>query len=107
MPNFFKKKNAEVAKRVFPTRHPYVKNEDGSRSNVKLLTVGFDDNTFVVPTMVRGKQLSNDDAVALARKKGLQHYPKFSTQEEADAWAEANHGNIRPSGRLKRKKNDG
>ena len=40
--------------RQFPTKHPYVKNKDGSESNVKLGTFGIDDKQYVIPTMVEG-----------------------------------------------------
>ena len=61
--------------RIFPTKHPFVKNKDGTRSNVKLATFSFGEGDkemhFVIPTMVGGKQLTNDEAVAKARQMGL------------------------------------
>jgi hypothetical protein len=101
MADWFKKKRDEVVRRVFPTRHPYKKNEDDSISNVRMMTVGFDDGTYVIPSMVRGKQLTQDEAVALARKKGLQKYPSFPTLDEAEKWVSEHHGRIDPRGRLR------
>ena len=90
--------------RIFPTKHPFVKNKDGTRSNVKLATFSFGEGDkemhFVIPTMVDGKQLTNDEAVAKARQMGLKSYPKFKTQKEADAYSKQIHGNINEQGFL-------
>lgn len=69
----------------FPTKHPFVENEDGTYSNVKTITVQFDDDKhYVLPTMVEGKQLSDDDAIKLAQEKGTSNYPSFDTAKEAE-----------------------
>ena len=90
--------------RVFPSSHPFVKNEDGSVSNVKLATFGFGDEKnpkyFVVPTMVNGYQLSNDDALTIAKQYGIARYPSFKTQESADEWAKSSHDKIDENGFL-------
>ena len=90
--------------RIFPTKHPFVKNKDGTRSNVKLATFSFGEGDkemlFVIPTMVDGKQLTNDEAVAKAKQMGLKSYPKFKTQKEADAYSKQIHGNINEQGFL-------
>ena len=90
--------------RIFPTKHPTVKNKDGSTSNVKIATFSFgegDQTVYVlIPTMVEGKQLTEDQAVAVAKKMGLNRYPKFKTQEEADAYAQQIHGSISEQGFL-------
>ena len=92
--------------RIFPTKHPFVKNKDGTRSNVKLATFSFGEGDkemhFVIPTMVDGKQLTNDEAVAKARQMGLDRYPKFKTGQEADAYSKKIHGNINEQGFLLR-----
>lgn len=78
----------------FPSPHPEVENEDGSKSHVKLATYEVDGKHRVLPTMVEGKDLSDDEVIASAQKYGLNNYPSFDTAEEADAWAKANHGKI-------------
>jgi hypothetical protein len=86
----------------FPTRHPMVKNPDGSSSNVVMssftFTEGGKDKTYVIPTMVDGIPLKNKDAVALARKHGMEKYPVFDSVPEAESWIQKNHGNIIPKG---------
>ena len=90
--------------RIFPTKHPFVKNKDGSQSNVKIGTFSFGEGDKTVhvllPTMVGGKQLDNKEAVEIAKKMGLSRYPKFKTQEEADAYAKKIHGSISEQGFL-------
>jgi hypothetical protein len=90
--------------RIFPTKHPFVKNKDGTRSNVKLATFSFGKGDkemhYVIPTMVGGKQLTNDEAVAKARQMGLKNYPKFKTLKEADTYSKKIHGSINEQGFL-------
>ncbi len=90
--------------RVFPTPHPFVKNEDGSMSNVKMATVTFgeaaDAKHYVIPTMVGGKLLPLQDAIEVARTFGLDRYPVFKDLTEAEKWAQLNHGNISETGWL-------
>lgn len=85
--------------RVFPTKHPMKGN-----SNVVMAGVNIDGMERVIPTMVDGKQLSVKEAVAIARRKGLDKYPAFKTVEEANAFAEKNHGNINEDGTLRKPK---
>ena len=87
-------------KSVFPTKHPFVSNDDGSKSNVILGTFEFDGNHVVIPTMVDGKKLSDKEAVSIARENGLQNYPTFDTAKEADRWAEENHSKINEDGEI-------
>jgi len=86
--------------RLFPTKHPFVDNKDGSKSNVKISTYQFDDDHILIPTMVEGKQLSDDEAISVAKKFGLHMYPKFKSAEEANKYAEQIHSNINESGFL-------
>ena len=90
--------------RVFPTKHPFVKNKDGSTSNVKLGTFSFGEGEkevhLAIPTMVDGKQLTDDEAVSVARKMGLNRYPKFKTKEQAESYIDKIHDKIDPSGFL-------
>jgi len=56
--------NKKLLFRIFPGNYPYVTNKDGTRSNVKTATVSFGEGDktmhLVIPTMVGGKQLTND-----------------------------------------------
>ncbi len=81
---------------TFPTEQPFIENVDGTRSNVMLSTFEFEGQHVVIPTMVGGKQLSSDAAVAIAREQGLVKYPTFGTQAEAQAWIDANHDKVAP-----------
>jgi len=85
----------------FPTRHPSVQNEDGSSSNVRLGTFGLDDKSYVIPTMVDGKQLTGIEALDIAKKHGINKYPEFNSVKQADDWAKKYHGNVQPDGSLK------
>lgn len=87
----------------FPTRHPTVANKDGSRSNVRIATFGFGKKFVAIPTMVGGRQLSDDAAVKKARRMGLSKYPSFKSQKLADQWAKKNHDKIDASGQVVRK----
>jgi len=60
------------------------------------MTVGIDDRTYVIPSMVGGKQLEEEEAIQLAQSQGLQNYPSFSTHEKAAQWIEENHGSQSP-----------
>lgn len=92
--------------KVFPTNHPF----KGGDSNVLLATTGgknpddptglTDEPVHVFPTMVEGKKLSGDAALAIAVENGLDNYPVFETIEDAQQWIDLNHGNIDPQGRL-------
>ena len=97
----------------FPTSHPMVDNGDGSVSNVVLGSWWFGGEEagatggreIVIPTMVDGKPLTDEEAIAIAREHGLDKYPQFGgTREEAEKaaskWAEENHGNINEAGQL-------
>jgi len=84
----------------FPTKHPSVQNQDGSQSNVILGTFGIDNKQYVIPTMVEGKKLTDDQAVSTAMKFGINNYPSFSDVPKADAWAKKYHGKVSPSGKI-------
>jgi len=99
--------NPEPEKKpVFPTKHPFVQNEDGSVSNVILS--GEDimtkddkyDYTIAFPTMVGGKRYSKDEAFQIAKDHGIENYPRFNSVKEMNQWAEQNHGNIDENGVL-------
>ena len=92
--------------KLFPTQHPFVKNKDGSVSNVVLSGEDILDDkgkylyTIAFPTMVGGKQLSKEDAFKVAQQQGIDKYPKFSSPQEMNAWAEKYHGSINEKGVL-------
>lgn len=95
--------NPEPKFKGFPSSHPFVSNKDGSKSNVKLATVGLGDKTFVIPTMVGGKDLSIQQAVKTAKDYGLSNYPSFTNPQDAESWSKKYHGSIDEKGRLKSK----
>jgi hypothetical protein len=91
--------------RIFPTRHPNVKNADGSESNVVMMGHGTETGReYVIPTMVEGRRLEPREAVKVARAQGIHNYPSFKTPQEGEAWAQANHGNIDEEGFLRKPK---
>jgi len=90
----------------FPTRHPVVPRLDGEMGGSNVVLSGFtfelEDGIvreFLIPTMVGGKQLSDEEAIAVAEEHGLGNYPSFAEPGEASAWAEANHHLIDESGK--------
>ena len=106
--NFYPQKKLTYDKRtrVFPTEHPMVKNKDGSVSNVILsgediLTPdGKYSYTVAFPTMINGKPYSKDEAFEIAKKQGLDKYPRFDSVKAMNDWAKENHGNIDENGYL-------
>ena len=90
--------------RIFPTKHPFVTNKDGTRSNVKLATFSFGEGDkemhYVIPTLVDGEQRTIQEAIEIAKGMGLDRYPKFKTAQEADAYSKKIHGSINERGFL-------
>lgn len=68
-----------------------VDNADGSRSTLKALTVGFDDKTYLIPTVWGGKIVDSDTAIANAKKQGLDNFPSYKSEAEATARYDAMH----------------
>lgn len=84
---------------TFPTKHPRVKNKDGSSSNVRLGSFTEGKKTYAIPTMVEGKQLKGKAPLDVAKKHGLSKYPSFDSVPKAEKWIQKNHGNIAAPGK--------
>ena len=50
------------------TSRKILRNPDQSFSTEQTITVGFGDKFFLIPTIVNGKQLSNEDAIQASQK---------------------------------------
>jgi hypothetical protein len=62
-----------------------VNNPDGSRSTLFQASVEVGGKTYNIPTVWDGKILKADDALERAKKEGLDKFPSYSSQEEAEA----------------------
>ena len=80
--------------RIFPGKYPYVKNDDGTVSNVMTSVIGVDDKFYVIPTMIGGKKYSVKDATNIAIKKGINNYPKYNTLPDAENFSKNIHDKI-------------
>jgi hypothetical protein len=76
---------------------PIVENEDGSFSTHRNMVASFDGKSYVIPTIYGGKQVSEDEAVAIFRQqKGIdpdtgQPMPSFNSDDEALAYEQEQH----------------
>lgn len=92
----------------FPDTHPFTQpyTHSGPPDNVHFIShtmeaPGSWGNTLqvVIPTLVDGVKLSDDEAIKRAETNGFNNYPAFISKWEADAWAENNYGLIGTDGR--------
>ena len=68
---------------------PMIGNADGSFSTEKTITVEIDGKFFNIPTIVNGKEVSEDEAVSLFRDGKNQAVGSYNSIAEAEAAAEA------------------
>ena len=61
-----------------------VDNPDGSRSTLYQITVQVGDKTYVLPTVWGGKIVSPDQAIQLAKQYGLDKFPVYGSDQEAE-----------------------
>jgi hypothetical protein len=67
-------------------------NPKGSRSTLFVSTFEVDGKTYAVPTVWDGKKHTPDEALARAKKDGLDKYPSYASQEEAKKRYDDMHG---------------
>ena len=62
-----------------------VTNPDGSRSSLYQITTEIEGKNYVLPTVWDGKILNSDEAIARAKEEGLDMFPSYATEDEAEA----------------------
>jgi hypothetical protein len=74
------------------TKRPIAKNSDGSISTVRSISVEFDGEHVLIPTVSDdGKVLSDEEAIEAYKKTG-KHLGKFSSSEDATKYSKELHG---------------
>ena len=69
---------------------PVVRNSDDSISTVLSITVGFGDKTYVLPRVVGGKVVSNQEAIDHFRQTG-EHLGAYDKQKDAEDYSQRLH----------------
>jgi hypothetical protein len=72
------------------TKRPQVKNPDGSISTVRSISIGEDGQSVLIPTVVDGKVVSDEEAIKHYESTG-EHFGKFKTESSATAYAQQLH----------------
>lgn len=72
---------------------PVVANKDGSYSTEKSFSIGTDEGETLIPQVVNGKMLSQEDATTHFKKTG-EHMGVFDTPEHADDYAQKTHNRV-------------
>lgn len=67
-----------------------VKNPDGSISTVRTISIGTDQGEVLIPTVIGGKVVTDDEAVNHFYKTG-EHFGVFDTPDNATRYAEWLH----------------
>jgi hypothetical protein len=63
----------------------------GQRSTLEIMTREIDGRTYLIPTVWDGKELQPEAATQRAMQAGLDQFPSYATQREADARYQAMH----------------
>ncbi len=71
---------------------PRVSNPDGSYSTVKTITIEEDGKTILIPTIINGKAVSNEEAIRSYHSSG-KHLGKFNSEQEAEKYDAQMHKN--------------
>ena len=69
---------------------PVVHNADDSISTVRSITVGFGDKTYVLPTVIGDKIVSNKEAIKHFKDTG-EHLGAFDTLADAEGYSQRLH----------------
>jgi hypothetical protein len=85
-----KPEGLKVSGNIDLTNRPVVANPDGSYSTEKSFSRGTDKGEVLVPSIVNGRMLSQDEAWKHYTKTG-EHMGIFDTPEHADTYAEKVH----------------
>lgn len=69
---------------------PRVPNADGSTSTVRSMSIGTDQGEVLIPTVIDGRLVTDDEAIAHYKRTG-QHLGIFDNPRDATAYAESLH----------------
>ena len=78
-----------MGERPIDKSRPKIDNGDGTFSTERTITIEADGKQFLIPTIVGGKHLSNDEAIRLWRSGKNKEVGVFNTPEEAEQAAQA------------------